>query len=89
MLAKKQNLAVRSEDAADTPGSSSRAVCPASPREQFEQVESGSDTAVQALPAVASEPAMAARGPVGQTLEQQIKDVRKQVERLVKRRGLP
>jgi hypothetical protein len=50
-------------------------------------VESASDNAVQTPPPAASEPTTAA--PVGQTLEEQIKDIKKQVERLVKQPGAP
>ncbi|MGB0010689.1 MAG: hypothetical protein WBQ03_03730 [Candidatus Sulfotelmatobacter sp.] len=89
MLAKKQNLAVR-KDAADTPVAQAPVQSvPQAVESSSSNVESGSDNAVQAPPPVASEAAMAVPAPVGQTLEQQIKDVKKQVERLVKQPGAP
>jgi hypothetical protein len=83
MLAKKQNLAVRN-DAAPAP------VAQAPVQSAPQTVESSSNNAVQEVPpAAASEPTTATQAPVGQTLEQQIKDVKKQVERLVKEPGAP
>jgi hypothetical protein len=88
MLAKKQNLAVRNDVAP-------MAQTPAQPLAQTGQssssnVESNSDNTVQEVPPpVASETTTVAADPVGQTLEQQIKDVKKQVERLVKQPGGP
>ena len=89
MLAKKQNLPVRN-DAADTPvAESSVQSAPQAVESSSSNVESASDNAVQAPPPVASEAATPAPAPVGQTLAQQIKDVKKQVERLVKQPGAP
>lgn len=89
MLAKKQNLAVRN-DAADTPvAESSVQSAPQAVESSSSNVESGSDNTVQAPPPVASETTTATPAPVGQTLEQQVKDVKKQVERLVKQPGAP
>ena len=81
-LAKKQNLAVRSEGA-----SSSRAQRPAQPIPQ--PAESTADTTTQALPPVASEAPPSTQAAPTQTLEQHVKDLRKQVERLVKAPGAP
>jgi hypothetical protein len=81
-LAKKQNLAVRSEGA-----SRSRAQRPAQPIPQ--PAENNADTTAQALPAVASEPPPSTQAAPTQTLEQHVKDLRKQVERLVKAPGAP
>jgi hypothetical protein len=86
-LAKKQNLAVRN-DAADTPvAENSVQSAPQAAESSSSNVESASDNAVQTPPPAASEPTTAA--PVGQTLEEQIKDIKKQVERLVKQPGAP
>ena len=81
-LAKKQNRAVRSEGA-----SSSRAQRPAQPIPQ--PAESTADTTTQALPPVASEAPPSTQAAPTQTLEQHVKDLRKQVERLVKAPGAP
>ncbi|MGB8580049.1 MAG: hypothetical protein WCD47_04460 [Candidatus Sulfotelmatobacter sp.] len=89
LLAKKQNLAVRN-DAADTPvAEGSVQSAPQAVESSSSNVESASDNAVQTPPPVASEEATPAPAPVGQTLEQQIKGVKKQVERLVKQPGAP
>ncbi|MGB7599613.1 MAG: hypothetical protein WBM24_04870 [Candidatus Sulfotelmatobacter sp.] len=83
VLAKKQNIAVRN-DAAPAP------VAQAPVRAAPQTVESSSNNPAQEVPpATASVPTTAAPAPVGQTLEQQIKDVKKQVERLVKEPGAP
>jgi hypothetical protein len=78
-LAKKQNLA--------NAVSSSRAQRPAQPIPQ--PAESHADTTAQALPAVASEPPPSTPAAPTQTLEQHVKDLRKQVERLVRAPGAP
>jgi len=78
-LAKKQNLA--------NAVSSSRAQRPAQPIPQ--PAESTADTTAQALPLVASEPPPPTPAAPTQTLEQHVKDLRKQVERLVKAPGAP
>ena len=86
MLAKKQNLALRNDAApvADAPVQTPQTV-----QSSSNVVEGSSDNTVQEVPPpVASEPTTTA-APVGQTLEQQIKDVKKQVERLVKEPGAP
>jgi hypothetical protein len=82
ILAKKQSLAVRN-DAAPAP------VAQAPVQAASQTVESSSDNTAQEVPPAASDSTTAAPAPVGQTLEQQIKDVRKQVERLVKQPGAP
>jgi hypothetical protein len=83
LLAKKQNLALRNNVA---PAPVAQAPVQSAPQ----TVESSSDnTAQEVPPPAASEPTTPAPAPVGQTLEQQIKDVRKQVERLVKQPGAP
>lgn len=90
MLAKKQNPVVRN-DAADTPVAQAPVQsAPQAVGSTSNSVESSSDnTAQEVPPPAASEATTAAEVPVGQTLEQQIKDVRKQVERLVKQPGAP
>ncbi|MGB8989763.1 MAG: hypothetical protein WCC37_24410, partial [Candidatus Sulfotelmatobacter sp.] len=83
LLAKRQNLPVRDDVAAAPVAQTPEQSAP-------QTVESGSDNPAQEVPPPAtSEPSTAAQAPVGQTLEQQIKDVRKQVERLVKQPGAP
>jgi hypothetical protein len=67
--------------------SSSRAQRPAQPIPQ--PAESTADTTAQALPLVASEPPPPTSAAPTQTLEQHVKDLRKQVERLVKAPGAP
>jgi len=81
-LAKKQNLAMRNNTVP-----ASRAQRPAQPLPQ--PAESNTDTTAQALPPVASEPPPSAQSAPPQTLEQHVKDLRKQVERLVKAPGAP
>jgi hypothetical protein len=87
LLAKKQNLAAGNNLAPMAEGSVQSA--PQAVESSSNNVESGSDNAVQAPPPVASETTTAPLAPVGQTLEQRIKDVKKQVERLVKQPGAP
>jgi hypothetical protein len=65
----------------------SRAQRPAQPIPQ--PADSNADTTAQALPPVASEPPPSAQSAPAQTLEQHVKDLRKQVERLVKAPGAP
>jgi len=81
-VAKKQNLAMRNDAVP-----ASRPQPPAQPIPQ--PAESGADTTTQALPAAASEPPPSASAASTQTLEQHVKDLRKQVERLVKAPGAP
>jgi hypothetical protein len=81
-VAKKQNLAMRT-DAVPV----SRAQPPAQPIPQ--PAESNADTTTPALPPAASEPPPSAPAASTQTLEQHVKDLRKQVERLVKAPGAP
>jgi hypothetical protein len=90
ILAKKQNPGVRN-DAADTPVAQGPVQSAPQPGESTSNsMESSSDnTAQEVPPPAASDATTAAQAPVGQTLEQQIKDVRKQVERLVKQPGAP
>jgi hypothetical protein len=81
-LAKKQNLAMRNNALP-----ASQAQRPAQPIPQ--PAGSNADTTTQALPPVASEPPPSAQAAPTQTLEQHVKDLRKQVERLVKAPGAP
>lgn len=88
MLAKKQNRAARNDVAlaAQAPVQSP----PQTVQSSSSSVESSSDNAVQDVPPpAASEATSTTSARVGQTLEQQIKDVKKQVERLVKEPGAP
>jgi hypothetical protein len=82
LLAKKQNVAMRNGGE-----SSSTRQVPAQPAP--EAVESSSNTATQAGVVGSSETPAAGPGPSAQTLEQRVKDLRKQVERLVKAPGAP
>lgn len=90
MLAKKQNLAARNNVAPAPVAQDTVQSAPQMVESSSNNVESNSDNTVQEAPSPApSDPATAAPAPVGQTLEQQIKDVKQQVERLVKQPGAP
>jgi hypothetical protein len=87
LLAKKQNPAGGNDaaPAAQAPVQTA----PQTVESSSSNLESSSDNTVQEAPPAASEATTATTATVGQTLEQQIKDVRKQVERLVKQPGAP
>lgn len=82
LLAKKQNVAMRNAGE-----SSSIRQVPVQPAP--EAVESSSNTATQAGIVASSETPAAGPGSAPQTLEQRVKDLRRQVERLVKEPGAP
>jgi hypothetical protein len=86
-LAKKQNPAMRNDNSNEVaPGATPPTPTQAAP----ETMESSSVATVEAAPpAEIQEPPPATQPGPGQTLEQRIKDVRKQVERLVKAPGAP
>ena len=82
-IAKKQELTLRSADAptANLPSSATQATLP--------DVESRADSTPQTVAIQPSEQGLAAQTPPGQTLEEHVKDLRKQVERLVREPGAP
>jgi len=85
LLAKKREVAARNSEAptANLPSSSS------SSSSQPVQQENAGDPTSQTLLAPSSGQEVSAQTPPGQTLEEHVKDLRKQVERLVKSPGAP
>lgn len=95
-LAKKQNLAAQNDATTPpTPQSSSQSPPQSSPQPVSQAMESNADTTPQAAaPASQEQPVPVQGAPLaqtlpGQTLEQRLKDLRQQVEHLVKSPGAP
>ena len=81
-LVRKQNRAMQNDAVpAATPQTSSSS--------SSQGAESNPDTASQAPPTTSSEPAPSGQSQPAQTLEEHVKDLRKQVQRLVKAPGAP
>ncbi len=89
-LARKQNPALQN-DAAALPAaqSSSQSSSQLSSQPVPQAMESNPDTAPQAVAPAPQEQPVPSPAPPGQTLEQRLKDLRQQVERLVKSPGAP
>jgi polyhydroxyalkanoate synthesis regulator phasin len=81
-LAKKQNLAMRNDAVPPAAVQSSSQPAP-------QATENDPDTVSQAAAPAPQESAVSSQAPPGQTLEERVKDLRKQVSRLVKSPGAP
>jgi len=81
---RKQNLATNTAD-----NNSVSATPPQQPPQSASAMERNSDISLQGVTTPSSEPPASAPAPPGQTLEERVKDLRKQVERIVKAPGAP